>query len=153
MKHVLKYLLPLVIIVGCTSKKDGINIEQLLEQKAKACKGDSCIVKVADVTPFEWDEVYVFNSPTLKTNIEKAVQLKYDDFEAGTRPLIFVLKDKIVHTENNPDGLAKGTPGQIVLDYPVSLGFKMYTPATAVFKVKIDSGAKKTFYNFQQIGQ
>lgn len=147
MKHAVKYLVAALLITGCTSKN--VNVEQLIEQKANTCP--NCTIKVSDVTPFKWDELYVFNSTTQsKADIERAIQQKFDDYVPNTRPMIFYLDGKIVHVENNPDGLAKGTPGQIIFDYAPGMPFKFYNPQTAVFKVKTEKNTAKTFYTLVQ---
>ncbi|MEO6523928.1 MAG: hypothetical protein ABIN91_19750 [Mucilaginibacter sp.] len=148
MKHTLKYLLLALIFAGCASNND--NVEQLIEKKADACKAADCTIKVADITSFKWDEMYAFNHPQPKQVIEKEIDMPYPDYQEGTRPLIFIYQNKIVHFENNPDGLTKDTKGQIIYNYQFALGCKLYKPQEAVFKVKVEKSGNKVFYNLLQ---
>ncbi|RKR84893.1 hypothetical protein BDD43_5146 [Mucilaginibacter gracilis] len=152
MKQSFKILLLLLLTTGCGVKNGKEEIEKKIQAKADDCKGAAnCIVKIADLTSFKWDGLCVFNTPLPKQDVETALGVPYPDYEEGTRPLIFFYQGKIVYSENNPNGLIKGTPGQVIYDYAVGLHYGVYNPQNAVFNVKVEKGGPKTFYSMHLV--
>jgi hypothetical protein len=149
MKHAIKYLWLALFVTGCASNSD--NVEQLIKQKADACKTADCTIKISDITPFKWDEMYVFNSAVPKADLERAIGVACPDYVEGTRPLIFFDKKKMVHFECNPDALTKGSKGQIIYAYSVGLMAKIYHPSEAVFKANVEKAGPKTYYNLRPL--
>jgi len=148
MKHAVKYLLLALLFAGCASSND--NVEQLIEKEAGNCKAADCTLNIADITSFKWDVMYAFNYSQPRLVIEKAIGLPYPDYQEGTRPLIFLYKNKIVHAENNPGVFAKTSKGQVIYSYELGLQYKAYKPEQAVFKVKIGKNGGQTFYSLQR---
>lgn len=150
MKNSVKYLLVLLIAAtGCTQKTptSSKEIQKKIEAKADACKDTSkCSINIADLTDFKWETMYVFNSAQPKDIIEQAIGTTFPGYQDGMHPMIFMYKGVIVYFENNPDGLAPGTPGQIIFSYTVGLHYWAFKPTNANFRVKVEKTKGKVFY-------
>lgn len=134
-------------VIGCGTRGGDKHIEKQIEAIADACKDTSkCSVDLKEVAKFEWDSVYVFNSPQTQKNVELAIGTKYPGYVEGERPMIFMNKGNIVYYENNPDGMIKGTPGQVIFSYTVGLKYSVITPEKAQFDIKVEKTNAKTFY-------
>lgn len=153
MKNSVKYLLVLLIAAaGCTQKTtNSKEIQKQIEAKADACKDTAkCTINVADLTDFKWETMYVFNSAYPKDIIEQAIGTTFPGYQEGMHPMIFMDKGVIVYYENNPNGLAPGSPGQIIFSFTVGLHYWAFKPNNANFRVKIEKTKGKVFYEMFQ---
>lgn len=148
MKHTLYFMLGFLILTGCSIKYSGDNdnIEKKIEHFAVDCKCTNYTIDITKLTNFKWDTVYVFNYSVPKDLVEQIIGTSYPDYQEGTRPMVFVHQGKITHSENNPDGMLKNSPGQVIYNYSLGLRYGVYTPRTAVFTVKVEGTKGKTFY-------
>ncbi|AOM39266.1 hypothetical protein [Xenorhabdus hominickii] len=79
-----------------------VNIpEDLFFYTDKYCHvNDECIVNMKNITPFEWDYMYVINSGYERKEVESAINLKIDVDLDNFSKIIFVRDNKLVHLEH-----------------------------------------------------
>lgn len=60
------------------------------------------LIRVKDITDFEWDKMVIFDLGTSNAEISEALGFKYKDTIDLMSGMIFVLKNKIVYQERIP---------------------------------------------------
>ncbi len=144
-------ILILILMFGCS--KSGL-IEQAIGEKIEDCKLDvPCIVKIKDLTSFQWDEMHVFSYGSDIGEIEKTLRTKFPNYVEFKRRIIFLKDGKIVHWENEPTDIEAMTEGQVTFigmeNLPSQLSF---TPDNAVFiGVKYYPTSTGVAYSLKQI--
>ena len=107
-KQFLVFAFVLPITISC-SKSGGI--EQRIGDRVNACKPtEACIIKIKELTDFQWDKMYVFTSGARNEHIDKALGIKYPDLIEFTRLMVFTKDGKIVHREEQPTDNKVKTP-------------------------------------------
>lgn len=97
---------------GCS--KSGL-IEQRIGEKVNICKPDvPCIVKIKDLTDFQWDEMHVFSYGSNLDDIRKTLKTDFPNYVEFKRRIIFLKDGKIVHWENEPTNIEGMTDGEVV---------------------------------------
>ncbi len=129
------------------------SIERRIGKKIDNCQPNTdCIVKVAEITDFQWDKMFVFAYATPFDEIEKQIGAKYGSYEEFKRQLVFIKDGKVIHQENLLTHISEPVDGAVQFDgleynHPLS-----FTPDTAVFKAQIYIvGYGDTNYRLKQI--
>ncbi|HQU85776.1 MAG TPA: hypothetical protein PKY59_21750 [Pyrinomonadaceae bacterium] len=110
-------------------------VERAIGAKIETCKPDiPCIVKIKDLTDFQWDEMHVFSYGSSLDEIRKTLRTDFPDYVEFKRRIIFIKDGKIVHWENEPTDIGRMTEGEVRFEgmenEPSQLSF---TPENAVF--------------------
>ncbi len=151
MKQLIVSIFILLLFWGCS--RTGL-IEQAIGEKVDACKPDvPCIVKINDLTDFQWDEMHVFSYGSSLNEIEKTLRTDFPNYVEFKRRIIFLKDGKIVHWENEPTDIEAMTEGEVRFDgmetEPSQLSF---TPESAVFMaVKYFPTSAGVAYSLKQI--
>ena len=132
MKQFIVFIFVLLVFCGCS--RSGL-IEQSIGDKIEACKPDvPCIVKIKDLTSFQWDEMHVFSYGSSLDEIQKTLRTDFPHYVEFKRRIIFLKDGKIVHWENEPTNIEGITEGEVVFvgmdKLPSQLSF---TPDNAIF--------------------
>ena len=100
-----------------------------------------CIVKIKDVTDFQWDQLHVFEDGASLDEIQKSLGTDYSDYVEFKRRLVFLKDGRIIHLEDQPTDIERPVNGQVSFadSYPTNAHWS-FTPETAVFRAE-----KKTF--------
>ena len=132
MKQLIVSIFVLLLFWGCS--RTGL-IEQTIGDKVDNCKPDvPCIVKIRDLTNFQWDEMHVFSYGSSLDKIEKTLRTDFPNYVEFKRRIVFLKDGKIVHWENEPTNIEGMTDGQVIFtgmeNEPSQLSF---TPESATF--------------------
>ena len=128
------------------------SIEHLAGQRIDNCSENGpCIIRFKDVTDFEWDEMYVFESGATLDRIEKALRTPFPDYVEFTRRLVFLKNGKIVYREDEPTDIERIVQGQLTFAESYSDPHWFFTPESAVFSAQKKQSNGATYYVLTQI--
>jgi len=78
---------------------------------SKCDKQDKCIRKVKDVTKFRWEKVYIFSVGASLEDIQKVLNVPYNQWQDVVDRIVFVNQGKVVYHEEYfpyPEHIEKG---------------------------------------------
>ena len=150
MKRFCFIALALFLMPGCS--RSGL-IEQRIGEKVNSCKSDApCIIRIKELTDFQWDEMYVFSYGAHAEYIERALGTPLPDPVEFQRRIVFLEGGRIVHREDEPtdiEGMVDGEVGFAGMDtQPSHLSF---TPATSVFTASKHEHSNGIAYTLTQV--
>jgi hypothetical protein len=148
-------ILAILLLCSCGPGKMG-KIERHIGERIDACKpGDSCTIRISDVTDFSWDKMYAFRYNATQDQIDKALGTSFPDYVEFTRRLVFLKNGKIVYREDAPSNIESPVYREVIFDFPGTEVYKTYTTEDAVFrglKEKVTNGSEKdVYYILEQI--
>jgi len=116
--------------------------DKILSNIKKNGQRDSCVLKIVDITSFDWDKMYVFSKNSGLEEVNQQLGFEYPYFEDIAKRLIFTKSKKVVyHEEEYPDPEKKSKLEFIFANDTTKV--MEFTRKTAVFSVK-----KKTFFGW-----
>lgn len=134
MKKLSVLLLISSLISGCFMLR---SIERRIGERIDNCQPNTdCIIKIAGITDFQWDKMFVFDYGVPFNEIQKHTGTEYGSYEEFKRQLVFINDGKIIHQENLLTHVSEMVDGAVQFDglnYNRPLSF---TPDTAVLKAK-----------------
>jgi hypothetical protein len=140
-----------LLLCSCGSGKTG-RIERRIGERVDACKpGDSCTIRISDVTDFSWDKMYAFTHNATQDQIDRALGISFPDYVEFTRRLVFLKDGKIVYREDAPSNIESLVNREVIFDFPGTEVYKTYTVENAVFrswKGKFENGV---YYQLERI--
>jgi hypothetical protein len=141
-----------VLFLFCSCTRTG-QIERAIGNKIDACKPDvPCIIKIRDLTDFQWDEMHVFSYGSNLEEIQKTLRTDFPHYVEFKRRIIFLNEGKIVHWENEPTNIEGMIDGQVVFigmqNEPSQLSF---TSNNAVFAATKYGTGYGVAYSLKQI--
>jgi hypothetical protein len=96
---------------------------------------DSCVVKIVNITPFDWDKMYVFCKNSGLEEVNQQLGFEYPYFEDIAKRIIFTKSKKVVyHEEEYPDPDKKNK-----LEFTFgndTTNVMVFTKKTAIFSAK-----------------
>jgi hypothetical protein len=127
--------------------KSGV-IEQRIGKRVDNCQPNvPCIIRIKDLTDFQWDQMYVFSYGANQELIERAIKTPFPAYVEFKRQIIFLKDGKIVHWENEPKDIEGTVNGQV--SFPglnIEPSYKSFTPDDAVFRGEKREGKGGRFY-------
>jgi hypothetical protein len=103
----------------------------------KTCVTSSdCVIRIADLTDFAWDRMYVFDYGATREYVEAVLGRKYEGYREFRRKLIFLQGSRIIVDEQPWTDIEAPTDGEIVFSQRVGEMHASFTPQTAVFSVR-----------------
>jgi hypothetical protein len=142
-------ILATLLLCSCGSGKVG-KIERRIGERIDACKpGDSCTIRISDVTDFSWDKMYAFTHNATQDQIDKALGTSFPDYVEFTKRLVFLKDGKIVYREDTPSNIESLVNREVIFDIRETEVYKAYTAEDAVFrgwKEKFNNGSEKDVY-------
>jgi len=145
-----KFLLVTLLFTGCKNslKEDIINN---IDDNCKANSG--CIVRIKDVTKFNWNKLFVFGAWTSSDSIKSKINLPYsgEDVPDDYVRLIFIDNNKICYEEDilQLDNFNSTLIFPGLIDSLNKARVNYFSPLSAIFNVKKgknDSGCQKCYY-------
>lgn len=143
-KKIVTTLLIIVIVAVLYlvfSKANSVQKEFVSYVKSNCTVGQSCTIRLSDITDFEWDMLYYSEERLyFETSIKNNPELlpfelpRSDKLIAGQ--MVFALNDELVYYEEIERGVDKREKNEISI---AGENIQMYTPDTAVFEVNINS--------------
>lgn len=130
MKKIMILIIPILVCACQNSIQD-----KILKNIKKNGKGDSCLVKMVDITSFDWDKMYVFSENSSLEEVNQQLGFEYPYFKDIAKRLIFVKSKKVVyHEEEYPDPEKKSKLEFVFGNDTTKV--MAFTRKTAVFSVK-----------------
>jgi hypothetical protein len=128
------YCLSIVLIFGCQSNMQKKIVNKINQQ----CKTtDTCIVRMSDVTDFEWEKMYVFNENSRLEEINKLLGFNYEYFEDVARRIIFTKSNKVVYHEDDFPYPEESPKGKVFFKLGNdTLHYRVFLMKNAVFKTE-----------------
>ena len=143
----MKFSIVLLVTYSLMSCSRAQNLEDKIHIKVNECSQDSCVIKIKDLTNFDWDSVYFFSYFTPLESIESIIGQPYKHYQEFTIPIIFKKNDSIVYFENNACDVEGIKEGQVIIGSESdTLNCKIFTQKTAVFNARKISTDKVEYY-------
>ena len=150
MKSFYILMFALMMLFGCS--KSG-QIEQRIGERINSCKpSEPCIVRITDLTDFQWDQMHVFEYGARLDEIEKALGTSFPNYVEFTRRLVFLKDGKIVYREDEPTDIEGPVNGKVCFgDESYTDPHWLFTPDNAVFRAKKKEFDGGVYYTLTQI--
>ena len=149
MKRVCLLALWLSLLLGCS--RSG-TVERQIGNRVKACTPSApCIVKIKDVTEFQWDQLYVFESGASLDEIRKSIGTDYPDYVEFKRRLVFLKDGRIIHREDEPTDVEGPANGEVSFAESHSDRHLSFTPEKAVFRAEKKTFNDGVYYTLTQV--
>jgi len=133
MRQIIFYL-TIVLIYGCQNSIQKKIVNKINQQ----CKtADNCVIRMSEVTDFEWEKMYIFNENSSLEEINKALGFNYKYFKDVARRIIFTKSNKVVYQEDDfpyPEESPKGKVFFILGSD--TLHYRVFLMKNAVFKTE-----------------
>jgi hypothetical protein len=102
-----------------------------------SCPSSSpCIVRIKDITDFQWDQLHAFDYGASLDDIQKSLGTDFPDYKEFTRRIVFMKDGRIIHREDEPTNIERRVNGEVIFDESYKTLHSSYTPETAVFRVE-----------------
>ena len=129
--------------------------EQTVENKIVAhiennCKQLPCVVRIREITDFDWDKTYVFDEGADIGEIEKVVGTYIPERTRVTRKLVFTKDGKVVHYDELPTNIERIVDNQVGFDNAGNYSHKTYLVEDAVFEAQKYLQSDGTYYHLKQ---
>lgn len=137
MRKLMILILPFLVYSCQNSIQD-----KIVDNIKKSGQGDSCIVKMVNITSFDWDKMYVFRENSGLEEVNKQLGFQYPYFEDIAKRIIFTKSRKVVyHEEEYPDP-DKKSKLEFILGNDTTKAM-VFTKKTAIFSAK-----RKNFFGW-----
>ena len=115
------------------------------------CKQLPCVVRIREVTDFDWDKMYVFDTGFDGNEIKTVVGTYIPEKTALTRKLVFTRDGKVVHYDELPTNIEGIVNNQVAFDDAGNYSHKVYLVEDAVFEAqKYSPNGKEIYFHLKQ---
>jgi hypothetical protein len=139
----------LVAVSGCRSNNIESKVAGRVREQCETAK--PCIIRISDLTDFQWDEMYAFSYSASIDQIEQIIGAPVTEKGQFTRKLVFRWQGKVVHYEELPTQVDNFLDGQVDFDIPNNDPYKLYPVSSAVFRVDQKQFEDGTYYELNQV--
>ena len=144
--------LSFVVAISFLSCSNSQTVEQRIGNRVNDCSSSStCIVKIADVTDFSWDQMHVFEAGATLDEIQKSIGTNFPGYVEFTRRIVFLKDGAIVHREDEPTNIEHPVAGQVSFAESYTDPHWSFTPANAVFRAEKKTFSGGTYYVLTQV--
>jgi hypothetical protein len=113
------------------------SIERKIGKRIDNCQPNTdCIIKIAEITDFQWDKMFVFHYGVPFDEIQKHIGTEYGSYKEFKRQLVFIKDGKVIHQENLLTHISDTVDGAVQFDGLEYNHPLLFTPDTAVFKAQ-----------------
>ncbi len=138
----------LAVLLACRLE----NVEdKIVNNINKNCKQFPCVIKIKDVTDFDWDKMYIFDYGADIEQIKNAVGTSIPERTQFTRKLVFTKNGKVIRYEELPTDIENIVDNEVIFGdsdtYPHT---KIYLAEDAVFEVQKYLQGGETYYHLKQ---
>lgn len=149
MKRLLLIGLMLLAVSGCGAN----NIETRIAGRVRAqCETPNpCIVRISDLTDFQWDEMYVFLYSASVDQMEQVLGAPVTEKDEFSRKVVFRWQGKVVRYEELPTDVSNLVDGEVVFDVADREYYKLYSVDSAVFRVEKKEFSNGIYYELRQV--
>jgi hypothetical protein len=152
------FTLAVLMMLGCSRPGP---IERRVGKRVDSCQPDApCVVRIKELTDFQWDKLYAFSDGAQRSDIEKAIGTPFPEFVEFTRRLVFLNDGKIVYREDEPTDVEHEVDGQVhytgrdtepYTGLNTEPSYLMFTPESAVFSAKSQEHSHGVAYVLTQM--
>lgn len=147
MKYRVLYIFLPIVFYSC-SREFSVKDDLLKTYNRK----DSSIVKMNEITPFEWDTLYIFDDRATEYLINNKLQIPLNNFHEFSHKMIFMKDGKIVHFEEEDYYPSERPSNTLYFDlYDYKTKYMKFTPESAVFKFYLTRVDEGTFYDLEPV--
>lgn len=150
MRIKLPILLILTLLLPSCSRS-GI-IERKIGERIENCQDIPCVIKIEELTKFEWDKMYVFSYGVSLDEIERTLGTSFSDYVEFKRRMVFLKDGRIIHREDETTDIEGMADGEVVFDgmekEPSHISF---TRDGAVFVAEKYYKSRETTYVLRQV--
>ena len=144
-------LLGIVVFALSSCASNGIESRIAGRVKAQCEIPKPCIIRISDLTDFQWDEMYVFKYSASIDQIEQVIGAPVNEKTQFTRKVVFRLRGNVVHSEELPTQVDNFLDGQVDFDLPDKEFYKLYRVDSAVFRVEKKEFENGVYYDLRQV--
>ena len=140
----------ILLLLGCS--RSGA-IEEKIGKRVNGCSASApCIVKIKDLTDFQWDQMHVFEYNATQDQIQESLGTDFPDYTEFTRRIVFLKSGKIIYREDEPTEIDRAVNGQVSFDPGSSTDpHSSFTPETAVFRAEKKQSSGGVYYVLTQL--
>jgi hypothetical protein len=128
------------LLTACQSSFESKIREKIISDSKTHYK---VIFSLKDLTNFDWDKFYVFESSCNQKDINDGLGFEYPYYKASSRILVFLKNDKIMYHEENPQN-EEGS--KLLFAHPDSTKYFRCTLGNSYFRVEEKSAGKENSY-------
>ena len=104
-------------------------------------------IKIAELTGFQWDQLFVFNEGASLAEINSVLGFKYQNYKEFSRKLIFLSGNKIVYFEEEEYNPSMRPNNSVWFKFTESTSHYMqFTRTNAIFNITTDVIDEKVYY-------
>lgn len=136
MKRILIYLFACALLVSCSQRDQGIS-----DNISRVLKSDANQISMSDVTPFEWDELFIFPPYSSEEMVNEALGFAWQEYDKsgieyndGHALLVFIRDDKTAAWCMNPRNNG---------DFAHLFNSNGYSKSKAVFRIEHSENSKR----------
>lgn len=135
-----------IFICSCQSSIQDKIIDEIQQSRHK----DSCIIKMTNITSFDWDTMYFFGTNADLSYINKRLGFNYPYFDDIANRIVFVKSKKIVYHDDKFTYPEK--KDLVVFSFEDGkTKFMSFTPKTAIFIAKKIDFYGDSFYELSPV--
>ena len=149
MKKTLALTSPLLLLLSCFQQG---TVEQRIGAQVLNCAPSTpCIVRIRELTDFQWDQMHVFDYGASLDEIQKTLGTDYSDFVEFRRRMVFLQDGRIVHREDEPTDIERPVNGEVSFAELAQPLHASYTPETAVFRAEKKTVNGGVYYSLTRV--
>lgn len=138
-----------ILLAGCSRSGP---IEQRIGERIDACNPTvPCLVRITDVTDFQWDQMHVFEAGASLDEVKKSLGTEFPGYVEFTRRIVFLKDGRIVHREDEPTDIERPVNGKVSFAESYTDPHWSYTPETAVFRAEKKQFDRGAYYTLTQV--
>lgn len=111
-----------------------------------------CVIRVGDVTDFEWDKMYVFRYSATREQVRQALGTDLPERVEFSRKIVFSKGGRVVYNEELPGNIESVVEGQVLFGIPADEAYIAFTRDAAVFSAEKKKFDGRIFYELRQVG-
>jgi hypothetical protein len=141
------------LLTGCEAthiNRWGFEAKIVSAIKAKCRDSANCTIRIADLTKFSWDKMFVFKYGAQRREVEEALGCPFPNYTEFTRKIVFMSEGKVVFSEQEPTNVERPLDQEVSFDVPDTDEHKQYGPDIA-FSVATKTFDGGVFYILTQV--
>jgi len=115
--RILSWVALVLVIASCSlepeSPTDRFEISVFAKIR-RDCTAFPCTIDLQGVTPFSWDNLYVFQSPEQRDEIEQVLKIRLSRYIEGSKYFVFLLNGVVVQEQRTSAGFEKPLRNEIL---------------------------------------
>ncbi len=143
-------VIAIAVVLFISNKHSSPNTieEQIVRWASKNCdKNQSCEIKIADITKFDWDTMYYFEVGMTQNDVAKIMNVPVENYTPGYHTIVFVKDGQVVYTEYFPTDIEGYKENEVVFG-GVKDNYGKYD-ANTIFRVGKNQLTSRHYYELE----